>query len=77
LAVEQQENGEELSVKTGDRVRRSDSDGPFGTVKTVRVETIRQSIKTDSGEPPGVTVTVLWDNGTISHFVPGGLEKVS
>lgn len=61
---------------TGDRVKRVDSEGPFGTVQKIRVETVRQSIKVDGTEPPGVTVTVLWDNGTSSHFVPGGLVKI-
>lgn len=58
-------------------MKRVETDGPFGTIKKIRVETVRQSIKEDATEPPGVTVTVLWDNGTLSHFVPAGLEKVS
>ena len=66
----------DLEFKTGDRVKRVDSEGPLGTVQKVRVETVRQSIKVDETEPPGVTVTVLWDNGTLSHFVPGGLQTV-
>lgn len=61
--------------KTGDRVKRIDTDGPMGSVEKVRIETVRQSIKLDESEPPGVTVTVLWDNGTKSHFVPEGLVK--
>ena len=71
-------NTEEIDVgfSKGDRVRRTDGEGPLGTVYKVRVETMRQSIKTEGSEPPGVTVTVLWDNGTSSHFVPGGLERV-
>ena len=66
---------EECPFKTGDRVKRQDGVGPLGTVERVRVETVRQSIKVDDTEQPGVTVTVLWDNGTSSHFVPDGLVK--
>ena len=65
----------EQEFKPGDRVKRSKIESPFGTVKKVRVETTRTTIKEDKTEPPGVTVTVLWDNGTLSHFVPEGLEK--
>lgn len=64
------------SFKPGDRVRRSGLEGPQGTIKKIRVETVRQSIKEDGNEPPGVTITVLWDNGTLSHFIPEGLENV-
>jgi hypothetical protein len=74
--LEQQENGAEISLIKGDRVKRVKTDGPFGTVKRIRVETVRQSIKVDSNEPPGVTITVIWDNGTVSHFIPAGLEKL-
>ncbi|MCB0323968.1 MAG: hypothetical protein KDD69_10355 [Bdellovibrionales bacterium] len=63
------------SLKAGDRVKRVDTEGPLGVVQKVRIETVRQSIRPD-GDPPGITVTVLWDNGTLSHFVPGGLEKI-
>jgi hypothetical protein len=66
----------EVDFKTGDRVRKAGTAGPDGTVERVRVETMRETIKVDETEPPSVTVTVLWDNGTLSHFVPGGLEKV-
>lgn len=64
------------SFESGDLVRRSTGMGPLGTVQNIRVESVRTSLKEDGGEAPGVTVTVLWDNGTISHFVPDGLEKV-
>lgn len=64
------------SFNAGDRVRLAGTTGPLGTVKKVRMETIRQSIRESESEPPGVTVTVLWDNGTLSHFVPEGLETV-
>ncbi len=64
----------ELPFSTGDRVKQSGSDGPRGTVQKVRVETVRKSIK-QKAELPGITVTVLWDNGTTSHFIPNGLEK--
>ena len=65
---------EELPFATGDRVKQTGSEGPCGTVQKVRVETVRKSIK-ESDEQPGITVTVLWDNGTTSHFIPEGLEK--
>ena len=61
--------------KAGDRVQRKDKSGPLGTVRRVRIETVRASIKDEQTAPPGVTVTVLWDNGTLSHFVPNGLTK--
>lgn len=70
------ENAEE-KFKTGDRVRRTSVQGPLGTVQSVRVESIRQAIKVDETEPPSMTVTVLWDNGTVSHLVPDGLERVT
>lgn len=60
--------------KLGDRVVRKGHPGPSGTVKKIRIETVRTSVKQDGLEPPGVTVLVLWDNGTLSHFVPEGLE---
>ena len=64
----------EKEFKAGDRVRRVETNGPVGVVQKVRIETVRESIKQDGSEPPAVTVTVLWDNGTLSHFVPDGLE---
>ncbi len=64
------------SFEPGDLVRRANGEGPLGKVQKVRVETIRNSLKEEGGEPPGVTITVLWDNGTASHFVPDSLEKV-
>jgi hypothetical protein len=60
----------------GDRVKQANAGGMAGTVQKVRVETVRTSLKEDGNEPPGVTVTVLWDNGTLSHFVPEGLAKI-
>ena len=69
------ENNIEVGFKIGDRVRKAGSSGPMGTVERVRIETMRETIKVDETEPPSVTVTVMWDNGTSSHFVPGGLEK--
>lgn len=68
---------ESLPFSTGDRVKKTNTEGPLGTVQNVRIETLRQAVREDRTEPPGVTVTVLWDNGTLSHFVPDGLEKVS
>lgn len=65
------------SFKVGDRVKRRGGVGPQGTVQKVRIEQIRESLREskDDLEPPAVTVTVLWDNGTTSHFVPDGLEN--
>ena len=65
---------EQIEFKSGDRVRRKETNGPDGTVKQIRVESIKQTMKSDDVEQPGVTVTVLWDNGTTSHFIPDGLE---
>ena len=62
------------TMKAGDRVKRVGHQGPSGVVQKVRVESVRTSLKEDGGEAPGVTVTVLWDNGTLSHFVPESLE---
>ncbi len=65
---------DELNIKQGNRVLRTGTTGPKGTVKQIRVESIRQTMRTGEGDPLGVTVTVLWDNGTLGHFVPDGLE---
>ncbi len=63
--------------KPGDRVARADGlVGPTGTVQNIRVEVIRSSLKPSISEAPGLAITVLWDNGTLSHFVPDGLRKV-
>ena len=67
---------EKLPFEVGNRVKKVETKGPLGTVQKVRIETVRQSIKVEGNEPPGVTVTVLWDNGTVSHFVPETLELV-
>lgn len=60
--------------KEGDRVVRAGTKGPQGTVQKVRLEIVRTTLKRNDQEEPAVTVSVLWDNGTISHFVPGGLD---
>ncbi len=64
--------------KPGDRVVRVEGSeaGPSGTVQNIRVETVRTSLKPNTNEPPGVAITVLWDNGTVSHFVPDGLKRI-
>ena len=64
--------------KPGDRVLRKGVSGPRGTVQRIRVETTQPSLKEspDGKEAPAVTVTVVWDNGTTSHFVPNGIEKL-
>ncbi|MCC6933616.1 MAG: hypothetical protein IT292_10235 [Deltaproteobacteria bacterium] len=66
----------EVAFKQGDRVTRPGVNGPVGTVQNVRIETVRASVKQEGAEPPGVAITVLWDNGTVSHFVPDALQKV-
>lgn len=64
--------------KPGDRVIRADGvQGPEGTVQNIRVETVRSSLKPSISEAPGIAITVLWDNGTLSHFIPEGLKKIS
>jgi hypothetical protein len=66
-----------IDFKQGDRVKRAGTAGPSGTVKQIRQETTRQTMRTvDGGEPPGVAVSVLWDNGSLAHFIPEGLEKI-
>lgn len=66
----------------GDRVIHIDEtngkplQGPTGTVQNIRVETVRSSLKPNENEPLGIAITVLWDNGTLSHFVPESLKKV-
>lgn len=66
----------------GDRVVHIDQEsgavlpGPSGTVQNIRIETVRSSLKPNENEPLGMAVTVLWDNGTLSHFVPESLRKV-
>lgn len=64
--------------KPGDRVVRAEGSGPQGTVRVVREERATESIKESSEgkEKLGITVTVLWDNGTSSHFVPEALNKL-
>lgn|GEM_PF-1289937 len=66
-----------LPVQVGDTVIRKGVPGPRGIVDGIRVETTRPTLRQEEGEPPGVTVSVLWDNGTTSHFVPNGVEVVS
>ena len=66
----------EVDFKPGDRVIRPDVVGPKGTVQNVRIESVRTSVKAEGAEPPGIAVTVLWDNGTLSHFVPSALQKI-
>ena len=66
----------EIEFKIGDRVFRPGIEGPAGVVKNIRIETVKDSIKKDGTEQPGVAISVLWDNGTISHFVPSALKKV-
>ena len=67
----------ELDFRVGDRVIRPDIDGPSGVIQNIRVETVKMSVKKDGQEQPGVAISVLWDNGTLSHFVPSALKKVS
>jgi len=68
-----------MEFKVGDQVVRRGQAGPVGIVRKIRQETVRTSLKesTDGEEEAAVTVTVLWDNGTTSHFVPEGLETAS
>jgi len=68
----------DYDFKPGDRVVRKDSEpGPMGTVQNIRVEVVRSSLKPDTSEPPGIAITVLWDNGTVSHFVPEALTRLT
>jgi hypothetical protein len=70
-------NKVELDFKVGDRVIRPGVEGPAGVVQNIRIETIKDSIKKDGQEQPGVAISVLWDNGTLSHFVPSALLKIT
>ena len=68
---------DDYDFKPGDRVVKNEGDaGPEGTVQNIRVEVVRSSLKPNSSEPPGIAITVLWDNGTVSHFVPEALKKL-
>jgi hypothetical protein len=67
----------DMKFKQGDRVVRAGIPGPKGTVQKIRIESIRNTIKEEGKEEPGVAVTVLWDNGTLSHFIPEGLEPAA
>lgn len=62
--------------KPGDRVVRKGSSGPQGTVQKIRQERVRESLKErqEGQEKPGIAITVLWDNGTSSHFIPTALQ---
>lgn len=67
---------ETTEIKIGDRVIQANAIGPKGRVQNVRIETTRSTIKQNADESLGISITVLWDNGTLSHFVPEGLKKV-
>ena len=67
----------ECTFKIGDKVVVNGKKGPIGVVKEIRIETMRTSAKEKDKEGLGMSVTVIWDNGTISHFVPEALEKLS
>lgn len=66
----------EINLKEGDRVVQVSGKGPQGVVQAIRIETTRVSVNDAVKEAPGVSVTVLWDNGTTSHFIPEALEKI-
>jgi hypothetical protein len=68
---------EKCELKLGDRVIRTSSIGAAGTVSGVRVDTTRASIKEGTNEAPGITITVIWDNGTTSHLLPNSLQKAN
>ena len=65
-----------IEFQEGDRVRQVGNQGPLGTVMKVRIERTRASIKETGNDSPGVSVMVMWDNGTASHFVTESLEKI-
>ena len=64
----------EGSYKIGDRVVRSETTGPTGTVTKVRSDTGHASKRDREKDEKGTTIAVLWDNGTLSHFIPEGLS---
>ena len=63
------------AFKSGDKVVRVGHEGPVGIVQKVRLETMRAGLKDPDEQSRSVTISVLWGNGTLSHFVPDGLEK--
>ena len=65
-----------IGLEIGDVVVRKGVSGPRGTIQNIRVETVRTQIVQGTDEGPGVTVSVFWDNGTVSHLIPNGLTKV-
>ena len=62
------------SFEAGARVVRQGTAGPKGTVQKVRTDTVRSSIVNSKDMDRGTTVTVIWDNGTVSHYISGSLE---
>lgn len=67
----------EASFKIGDRVVRAETQGPAGTIFKVRSDTGHTSNRDRGKNDKGLTITVLWDNGTLSHFIPEGLAPLS
>jgi hypothetical protein len=65
----------DIEFKVGDRVSRKDAEGPLGTIRQIREETKKSAARSSGKEGPGVTVQILWDNGTLSHLIPENLER--
>jgi hypothetical protein len=68
-------NMQGIEFKIGDRVSQKDIEGPVGTIRQIREETKKSAARASGKEGPGVTVQILWDNGTLSHLIPENLEK--
>ncbi len=66
-----------FKFKIGDRVSRIGVDGPKGVVSNIRVETAKDGIKKEKKDSNNITVTVMWDNGTESHFIEEGLKHIN
>ncbi|MDC0358876.1 hypothetical protein OAO01_08675 [Oligoflexia bacterium] len=61
-------------VKIDDRVKRKKGEGCLGTVKDVRAEVVASG---GDSKDKALLVSVKWDNGTFSYFVPEALEVVT
>jgi hypothetical protein len=57
----------------GDRVKRKNQNGCYGTVVEVRTEVTKTNAQLDERS---LLVSVQWDNGTYSYFTPAALQTV-
>jgi len=62
--------------RQANRVRKTGTEGPLGTVERVRIEPCVRRSKSMNRTAQRNRHCAVGTNGTLSHFVPGGLEKV-